>query len=314
MYAYNGDGLRMSKTVGGSGEPFIWDVSGSLPTLIADGATSYLMGPNGLPIEQISSAGTVLYYLPDQLGSTRGLVDPTGALVGQFTYDAYGRLVNAVGTVTNPVFGFAGQFVDSESGLYYMRARYYDPATGQLISIDPMAGSTRTPYSYVGGDPVNFVDPTGLYTGKQVRKAAEEMRRILEGFSSITNLLSLTCSAIEVSLAGGAAGAGPEGEAVVAPEEGAIWAACSQVLGDLSLAADVLKTGTAVASCQNGGNCGQILVDVIGLLVSGSQAHFHDLRGLGKPGKLISDAIHSTINSAFGWLGTLAVHYSCPSA
>jgi len=62
---------------------------------------------------------------------------------------------------TNP-FRFGGQYFDSESGFYYLRARYYDSATAQFISVDPLEGSTRQPYYYVGGNPLNAMDPGGL--------------------------------------------------------------------------------------------------------------------------------------------------------
>jgi hypothetical protein len=52
--------------------------------------------------------------------------------------------------------------MDCESGLYYLRARYYDPANGQFTSVDPLVGETQMPYAYVSGDPINEVDSTGL--------------------------------------------------------------------------------------------------------------------------------------------------------
>jgi RHS repeat-associated protein len=58
---------------------------------------------------------------------------------------------------------YAGQYTDAESGLQYERARYYDPTTGQFLSRDPMGAITRESYGYVHGNPLNLVDPTGLY-------------------------------------------------------------------------------------------------------------------------------------------------------
>jgi hypothetical protein len=52
--------------------------------------------------------------------------------------------------------------LDTVSGLYYLRARWYDPATGQFISVDALVGITDQPYEYAGSDPVNLTDPTGL--------------------------------------------------------------------------------------------------------------------------------------------------------
>lgn len=64
------------------------------------------------------------------------------------------------GTVTTP-FGFAGQYTDSQTGLVYMRARWYDPGTGQFLSQDPLWPMT-VPYAYADGNPLNVVDPLGL--------------------------------------------------------------------------------------------------------------------------------------------------------
>lgn len=158
-YAYNGDGLRTQKTVNGTSTPFVWDTAEG-PLLLQAGTTSYLTGPDGLPVEEISSAGTVLYYHQDQLGSTRLLTDASGKVAASFTYDPYGNLSASTGTASTP-FGFAGQYTDAESGLIYLRARSYDPASAQFLSVDPLATLTREPYPYVHDDPVNLTDPSG---------------------------------------------------------------------------------------------------------------------------------------------------------
>ena len=76
-YAYNGDGLRMSKTVKGVSTAFTWDVHTGVPLLLSDGTASYVYGPGGLPLEQITGS-TTHYYHHDQLGSTTMLTDQTG--------------------------------------------------------------------------------------------------------------------------------------------------------------------------------------------------------------------------------------------
>jgi RHS repeat-associated protein len=64
-------------------------------------------------------------------------------------------------SVSNP-FGYAGEYTDTESGLVYLRARYYDPATGQFLTRDPLASASGSPYGYADGDPLNGADPSGL--------------------------------------------------------------------------------------------------------------------------------------------------------
>ena len=163
-YAYNGDGLRMSKTVGGVSEPFVWNTSGALPLMLQDGGTSFVYGPGGLPLEQISSSGTPLYYHQDQLGSTRMLTDASGNVQATYTYDAYGNVSSHTGAATTPL-QYAAQYTDAESGLQYLRARYYDPSTAEFLSRDPAVATTRSPYGYVAGNPLNGADPSGLCWG-----------------------------------------------------------------------------------------------------------------------------------------------------
>ena len=59
-------------------------------------------------------------------------------------------------------FGYAGEYTDPTTGLIYLRARWYDPATGQFLTRDPLLATTMEPYRYAGNDPINFGDPTGL--------------------------------------------------------------------------------------------------------------------------------------------------------
>ena len=59
-------------------------------------------------------------------------------------------------------FLYDGQYLDSISGLYYLRARWYDPATGQFTSIDALVALTDQPYSYAGNNPINGDDPSGM--------------------------------------------------------------------------------------------------------------------------------------------------------
>ncbi|HEU5002396.1 MAG TPA: RHS repeat-associated core domain-containing protein [Actinomycetota bacterium] len=70
-------------------------------------------------------------------------------------------LTASTGSVSNP-FGFAGQYTDAETGLVYLRSRYYDPATAQFLSRDPLAALTREAYGYVGGNPLNATDLNGF--------------------------------------------------------------------------------------------------------------------------------------------------------
>ena len=160
-YAYNGEGLRTAKTVSGTTTPFVWAALGGVPLLLKDGADSYVYGPGGTPLQRIAADGTTTYLHVDQLGSVRALTDGAGAVVGTFAYDPFGQPTGATGTATVP-FGFAGQYRDAESGLVYMRARYYDPVTAQFLGRDPLVAETGAAHAYASNNPLNRVDPLGL--------------------------------------------------------------------------------------------------------------------------------------------------------
>jgi RHS repeat-associated protein len=107
--------------------------------------------------------GVQYYYVQDAQGNVIGLLNASGAVVETYTYTPQGELVGGGGSgVTNP-YRFKGREWDAEAGLYYMRARYYDPVTSRFVSEDPigLAGGLN-PYVFVGADPVNHADPTGL--------------------------------------------------------------------------------------------------------------------------------------------------------
>ncbi|MGC4080826.1 MAG: RHS repeat-associated core domain-containing protein [Vicinamibacterales bacterium] len=122
--------------------------------------------------------GSTLYRLVDHLGSTLSLTAANGTVTDTFDYDAYGSLLGRTGTSTAP-HRYAGEESDAESGLTYLRARYYDPATGSFLSRDPSAGdlsdpSTLNPYPYAGGNPVNRTDLSGNdYTLNEVSVAEQ---------------------------------------------------------------------------------------------------------------------------------------------
>ena len=164
-YAYDGDGLRTSKTVAGTTTHFTWDESGSLPLLLQEKAgstTSYIYGPRGLPAEQIVGS-TTTYLHHDQIGSTVLITDSAGATgtATTNTFDPYGNQVSTSGSLTTNLM-YAGQYLDSESGLYYLRARYMDPTTGQFLNVDPAVSTSMEPFGYAVGDPMNMSDLTGL--------------------------------------------------------------------------------------------------------------------------------------------------------
>jgi RHS repeat-associated protein len=112
------------------------------------------------PLAELRS-GTTSYYEVDGLGSVTSLTSGAGAIANTYTYDSFGTA--STGSTTNR-FQYTAREFDSESGLYYYRARYYDPVSGRFVSEDPLRfGSNSTDfYNYVGNGPTDYADPTGL--------------------------------------------------------------------------------------------------------------------------------------------------------
>jgi RHS repeat-associated protein len=161
-YAYNGDGLRSSQTTESTTVRYTWDITTPVPEIMSDTTNSYIYGPQGLPIEQVGPGDTPSYFFHDAIGSTRALLGSTGALAATFNYGAFGATTKGTGTARTPI-RFAGGYVDETTGLIYLVHRYYDPTSGLFLTVDPALGVTAKPYSYAGDDPINQIDPTGMF-------------------------------------------------------------------------------------------------------------------------------------------------------
>jgi RHS repeat-associated protein len=113
---------------------------------------------------QVPSGGGAHTVAADALGSPRLVTDASGTVVGTTQFDAFGAVKQQSGTAAS--VGFTGEQQDSESGLVYLRARYYDPRTGRFLSKDPLSGCGGSPasqhaYAYAYNNPLRFTDRTG---------------------------------------------------------------------------------------------------------------------------------------------------------
>jgi RHS repeat-associated protein len=107
-------------------------------------------------------ANGTLFYHQDGLGTVTDLTDSAGVTAKSYSYDAYGNILESPGTVEQP-YTYTGRELDSETGLYYYRARYYDVGTGRFLQKDPIGfgGGDINIYRYVKASPLNFRDPRG---------------------------------------------------------------------------------------------------------------------------------------------------------
>jgi len=142
---------------------------------------TYVYGLGVNSPDYIIKDGTQYKVIKDHLGSMRMIVDSTtGTVEKSISYDEFGNITNETGTL-DTIFGYAGGIRDTDTGLTKFGARWYDPVTGRWIEKEPLgfAGSDNF-YSYCDGDPINWIDPTGLYKTKSYDKAVEKAREILK--------------------------------------------------------------------------------------------------------------------------------------
>jgi RHS repeat-associated protein len=163
-YKYDGLGRRIQRTAStGADERYVYDDNEVLIDLNSDWsvARKYLSGPGVDHHLRQDTSTDALYFAQDHLNSTQLLTNAAGAVVANLTYDSYAS--NAAASLTR--YTYTGREFDSDSGLFYYRARWYDPVLGRFISEDP-DGLRRglNLYAYADNDPVNANDPFGLYT------------------------------------------------------------------------------------------------------------------------------------------------------
>jgi RHS repeat-associated protein len=116
------------------------------------------------PLAMLRSAATS-YYHADGLGSVTSLSNAAGALAQTYTFDSFGKQTASSGSLTNS-FQYTARESDPETGLYYYRARYYDPTIGRFISMDPIGfkgGDNH--YEFVKNNPLLLRDPRGTCPG-----------------------------------------------------------------------------------------------------------------------------------------------------
>ena len=168
-YTYDHRGQRIQEDTPEGIVNYLWDDFSSYGNIV------YEFDNSGQELAAYTYSGNTLlaqtrndfttYYLQDAIGSTHALTDEAGNVVATYDYDAFGELVEDTSTVEND-FLFTGQQFDELSGLYNLRARFYNPSLGRFNGRDPFPYNFQNPielnrYTYALNNPVNYTDPTG---------------------------------------------------------------------------------------------------------------------------------------------------------
>ena len=161
---YDPFGRRIEKSSTATTSVFAYDGDNLIEEVNTSGAmlARYTQTQNiDEPLAILRSSATS-YYNEDGLGSVTSLTNSSGAAVETYTYDSFGKVTASSGSLTNP-FQYTGREFDPETGLYYYRARYYDPSSGRFLNEDPFRFKGGIDfYRYTDNRPILYRDSTGL--------------------------------------------------------------------------------------------------------------------------------------------------------
>lgn len=163
-FKYDPFGRRIYKSSSSGTSIFGYDGDNLIEETNSSG-TAVARYSQGLNIDEplaMLRSSTTSYYNADGLGTITSLANTAGSLAETYTFDSFGNQTASSGSLTNP-FQYTARENDPETGLYYYRARYYDPLVGRFVSEDPAGffGGFDF-YNYTKNEPVDFGDPTGL--------------------------------------------------------------------------------------------------------------------------------------------------------
>ena len=209
---YDGDGNRVAKIANGVTTQYLVDdlnPTGYAQVVeeVVNGAVTrqYTYGLQRInEAQSINGTWTQSFYGYDGGGSVRQLTNASAAITDTYNYDAFGNLLNSTGTTPNNYL-YRGEQFDTDLGLYYLRARYYNPATGRFFGRDPAGGRKAYPatlhkYLYAGGDPINGMDPSGredVITYADISgRSALTAKRVADTFGCVTSILFTSASVL----------------------------------------------------------------------------------------------------------------------
>lgn len=179
-YEYDEEGeLRTKKIVGTKTYEYYYDGDQLILEIIRNANSieeyrNYLWEENtplGMVIYEKDNSGpwkkSVYHYWTNHRGDVISINDNDGKIVGSYSYDAFGNILNEKGEVAkNNPLRYSGYYYDNETKNYYLKARYYNPANGDFLALDPDKGDIEDPlsqngYTYANNNPVMYIDDNG---------------------------------------------------------------------------------------------------------------------------------------------------------
>ena len=185
-YVYDPLGRRVQKTVSGTVTSFVHDGDNEIAEYDTTGTLSRRFVPGPAIddyIAMVTSSMVRTFFHTDHHGSVIAMSDTSGNLAeGPYTYDPYGNCFTGTSNCYNTLpastvpFKYTGQRLDPEQGFYYYRARMYSAGLGRFLQTDPVGYKDDfNRYTYVGNDPTNESDPSGLCDGSRIDAASDSI-------------------------------------------------------------------------------------------------------------------------------------------
>ena len=169
-YAYNDSGIRLRKTVNGVTTQYYLNGSMIVAEVTGDVQTDYYYDESG-NVFGFKRGNSEYYYIRNGQGDIIGILDSSGTQIVSYVYDSWGKLVSISGSQAETIgeanpFRYRGYYYDTETGLYYLNSRYYDPEVGRFLNADGLLGANEDILSYnlflyCSNNPINYYDPTG---------------------------------------------------------------------------------------------------------------------------------------------------------
>jgi RHS repeat-associated protein len=162
-YFYDGMGRRIEKNFNGTITQQVYDGNDVVAEYTGGAVSSqFTYGPGIDEVLSVRQGTLTAFFQSDVQGTVTRVVKSDGTQLASYVYDSFGRIVSETGTRLSR-YAFQGRELDAESGLYYFRARYYDPTAGRFLTEDPNPLTRQlNNYTFVENDPVNLLDPLGL--------------------------------------------------------------------------------------------------------------------------------------------------------
>ena len=171
-YTYDEQGIRSGKTINGVTTSFSYNGSLLMAQVAPGKSLLFSYDANGQAVS-VNYNGTEYYYLRNGQNDIVGLMDESGVRVVEYIYDAWGKLISTTGTLAttlgadNP-FRYRGYYYDTETGLYYLTTRYYDPEVCRFISADVYMSTGQgvlggNMWAYCNNNPIIYEDTVGTF-------------------------------------------------------------------------------------------------------------------------------------------------------